>query len=92
MRQYFLLLTFIILPGLAFHAQTAFKNSNSILQEKDQHSAVPVAVADMNGDGLDDIVTLDDGHVLYVQYQTPDPARPFVRYEVERSVDIQEAK
>ncbi|HEX5111673.1 MAG TPA: FG-GAP-like repeat-containing protein, partial [Saprospiraceae bacterium] len=71
-------------------AQTVFIHSNSLLQEKDQHSGVPVAVTDMNGDGLDDIVTLDLGHILYVQYQTPDPARPFVRYEVERSVDIQE--
>ncbi len=90
MKKFFLLIITTALLGYSATAQTAFVKSNSILQEKDQHSAVPVAVADMNGDGLDDIVTLDDGHILFIQYQTPDPARPFIRYEVSRSVDVQE--
>jgi len=77
----------LILLSFQITAQTVFINSNVDLQEKDQHSAIPVGVADMNGDGLDDIVTLDNGHILHIQYQTPDPARPFVRYEVTHSVD-----
>jgi len=49
----------LILLGSQLRAQTAFVNSNAMLQQKDEHSAVPVGIADMNGDGLDDIVTLD---------------------------------
>ncbi|HUR30174.1 MAG TPA: VCBS repeat-containing protein, partial [Saprospiraceae bacterium] len=68
---------------LAFNlqAQVLFSNRNDLLSEKDVHSAVPVAIADMNGDGLDDIVTLQRGRIITVQYQTPDPERAFVRYE-----------
>ena len=62
--------------------QAQFTNRNDLLAEKDQHSAVPVGIADMNGDGLDDIVTLNFGSRLFIQYQTPEPSRPFVRYEV----------
>ncbi|HZV44163.1 MAG TPA: VCBS repeat-containing protein, partial [Saprospiraceae bacterium] len=61
-----------------------------MLQQKDEHSAVPVGIADMNGDGLDDIVTLNNGHILNIQYQTPDPNRPFVVYALPRSVDLME--
>lgn len=90
MKKFIVLIISITLLGYSIKAQTAFVNSNAMLHEKDQHSAVPVGIADMNGDGLDDIVTLDDGHILHIQYQTPDPTRPFVRYEVARSVDVQE--
>jgi hypothetical protein len=90
MKKYGTLLFTLLLLGFQLNAQTIFINSNSILQEKFQHSAIPVGVADMNGDGLDDIITLDNGHILNIQYQTPDPHRPFVRYEVSQSVDIAE--
>jgi hypothetical protein len=71
-------------PRFPTQAQTVFVNSNAMLQQKDEHSAVPVGIADMNGDGLDDIVTLNSGHILNIQYQTPDPNRPFVVYAVAR--------
>lgn len=69
---------------LAFnsYAQVTFSNRNDLLSEKDVHSAVPVAVADMNGDGLDDIVTLQRGRILTVQYQVSERGRSFVRYEL----------
>lgn len=67
--------------------QIQFENRNDLLAEKDIHSAVPVGIADMNGDGLDDIVTLDLGRNLYIQYQTPDPVRPFVRYKAPVNLD-----
>lgn len=69
-------------------AQTHFSNGNDLLRERDIHSGVPVAIADMNGDGMDDIVALDGGTRLYVQYQTPDPDRPFIRYDPPVNIDI----
>jgi hypothetical protein len=82
--------SFIALCVCPALGQIEFINSNFMLHDNDLHSAVPVAIADMNGDGLDDIMTLDNGRILYIQYQTPDPARPYVRYEVARNVDIAE--
>lgn len=79
-----------LLCHVQLRSQISFEIRNDLLQEKDMHSAVPVGIADMNGDGLDDIVTLHNGHILYIQYQTPDPNRPFVRYEVSRNVDVAE--
>ena len=84
-KYYFLIL--VCFNSLWAQAQVLFTNRNDLLSEKDLHSAVPVAIADMNGDGLDDIVALNVGTQLFVQYQTPDPARPFVRYEVPTGVD-----
>ncbi len=77
----FISLFFVSICGATF-GQTQFINRNDLLQEKDVHSGVPVAIADMNGDGLDDLVTLDGGEVLIIQYQTSDPLRPFVRYKL----------
>lgn len=68
--------------------QVQFTNSSNLLAQRDMHSAVPVAIADMNGDGLDDIVTMNEGTRLFVQYQTPDPERPFVRYDLPTNIDI----
>lgn len=81
----------IVFGTLLFHsvsfAQIEMVNRNDLLQEKNIHSAVPIGIADMNGDGLDDIVTLDVGRRLMIQYQTPDPSRPFVRYDITRTLD-----
>ncbi|HJW31636.1 MAG TPA: CRTAC1 family protein, partial [Saprospiraceae bacterium] len=90
MNRNLLFLVSVCLLPFALTGQTNFVVNNQLLQERDQHSAVPVGIADMNGDGLDDIITLDNGHVLYIQYQTPSPVRPFVRYEVSRNADIAE--
>ena len=87
MRISILLSAFFLLFLYQVSAQVGFVNRNDLLREKDLHSAVPVGIADMNGDGLDDIVSLNIGSTLYIQYQTPDSARPFVRYKVPVSVD-----
>ena len=67
-------------------SQASFSNRNDLLGQRDVHSGVPVGIADMNGDGLDDIVVLDDARRLIVQYQTPDLARPFYRYTSPMSI------
>lgn len=67
-------------------AQTQFSNRSDLLFEQDAHSGVPVGIADMNGDGLDDIVILTFGEDLIIQYQSPDPERPFLRYKLPLNV------
>ncbi len=51
-------------------AQISFSNKTSLLSPSDHRSGVAIAVIDMNGDGLDDIVRLDQGRALNIQYQT----------------------
>ncbi|HYV91913.1 MAG TPA: FG-GAP-like repeat-containing protein [Chitinophagales bacterium] len=51
-------------------AQVSFTNSNSQFQGA-THSGCSVTVVDVNGDGLDDIVRLDQGHNVYIDYQQP---------------------
>ena len=87
MRFLPLLFAFLLISMTQAYGQVEFTNRNDLLAEKDLHSAVPVGIADMNGDGLEDIVSLNIGSTLYIQYQSPDPGRPFVRYEVPVSVD-----
>ena len=55
----------------SLEAQISFTNRNDLLTNSDFHSGVAIAVADMNGDGLDDIVRMDQGHLLTLEYQTP---------------------
>ncbi|MEO6132772.1 MAG: VCBS repeat-containing protein, partial [Saprospiraceae bacterium] len=74
--------------SLFISAQAQFEKRNDLLAGGALHSGVPVAIADMNGDGFDDIVTLDNGTILIVEYQTPDPGRPFVRYAVPVIIDV----
>lgn len=87
MKARFLPILLISFAMTTLFGQAQFANRNDLLAEKDQHSAVPVGIADMNGDGLDDIVTLNFGSRLFIQYQTPEPSRPFVRYEVPVTID-----
>lgn len=87
MRSKINLLIPILFFSITSIAQVNFSNRNDLLGERDMHSAVPVAIADMNGDGLDDIVTMNAGTNLFIQYQTTDPARPFVRYDFPTFID-----
>jgi hypothetical protein len=46
-----------------------FSNGNSGLTTTNFHSGVPMGIADMNGDWLDDIVRLENRRDLYINYQ-----------------------
>lgn len=90
-NSFIILMVFMLCLGVGqLSAQVSFFLRNDLLQDQDVHSAVPVGITDMNGDGLDDIVGLNLGRRLIVQYQTPDPARPFVRYTSEIVIDNNE--
>ena len=63
---------FLILLSTCFlqlDAQISFTNSNNRLQNADFHSGVAIGVADMNNDGLDDIVRLANSRVLNIELQ-----------------------
>ncbi|OUR90902.1 hypothetical protein A9Q87_13270 [Flavobacteriales bacterium 34_180_T64] len=51
-------------------SQTTFTNSNTLLVNSSLTSGCAIGVSDMNGDGLDDIIRLDDARNLQVEYQT----------------------
>lgn len=50
-------------------AQLSFRNQSSRLTNTTFNSGCPVAIADWNFDGKDDIIRLDDGHICYVEVQ-----------------------
>jgi len=71
----FLLLAF---PAPVF-SQVSFTDQTSLLSNTDFHSGVAMGVADMNGDGLDDIVRLGQARILNIEYQTP-AGGPFINF------------
>jgi len=54
------------------HAQVSFTNANAAKGLANAYSGVAIGVADMNADGFDDIIHLNDGRILTIQYQKPD--------------------
>lgn len=52
--------------------QITFTNATDSLEFSALRSGAPMAIADMNGDGLDDIVRLDSRRFLYIEYQQAD--------------------
>lgn len=69
MQKIFLasLLTF---SYLLLSAQTSFTNKTSQLVPGAHYSGVAIAIIDANGDGLDDIVRMNQGYKPNIQYQT----------------------
>ncbi len=68
-----------LLIGLAFglilpsSAQISFSDlSSSLLQDPTVYSGVAMGIADMNGDGLDDIIRLGNASSLRIEYQQAD--------------------
>ncbi len=51
-------------------AQISFTNQTQLLSPEKHYSGVAIAVLDMNGDGRDDIVRMNQGYLLAVEYQT----------------------
>ncbi|MEX1365429.1 MAG: FG-GAP-like repeat-containing protein [Nannocystaceae bacterium] len=54
------------------HALDPFVDSSSLLNNPFLASGVAIGLTDMNGDGLDDLVRLDDANSLEIEYQQPD--------------------
>ncbi|MEM8906987.1 MAG: FG-GAP-like repeat-containing protein [Bacteroidota bacterium] len=55
---------------LSVSAQFVFQDSLTSIVLNDFHSGLVVGIADMNGDGRDDLVRLDRGYIPYYEYQT----------------------
>lgn len=62
----------LILSQTTAVGQVSFTNKTDALITSPGRSGVALAVIDMNGDGLDDIVRLDEASDLYVEYQSQD--------------------
>ncbi|WP_162843298.1 FG-GAP-like repeat-containing protein [Ichthyenterobacterium magnum] len=61
----------LCIPVIAI-SQTTFTNTNNKLVNSGLRSGCAIGVADMNGDGLDDIVRLDRARNLQIEYQNTD--------------------
>ena len=59
-------------PFLPSTAQVAFTESSTLLSEPDVHSGVSIGVFDMNKEGYYDILQLNQGTYLKVEYQPPE--------------------
>lgn len=58
-------------------AQISFSLRNDLIGDQSFHSGVAIGVVDMNGDGRDDLVHLDEGMNLKIEFQTV-PGEPFL--------------
>ena len=67
-KNYFLFAT-LFLFGISVHAQTAFTNANTKFVTPAIHSGNAISIVDWNGDGLDDIIQLDQSDHLYIEVQ-----------------------
>lgn len=67
---YTFLAAFLLVPALSY-GQT-FTRSTSILSNTQARSGGCVGIADMDGDGLDDLILLDKSTDLYIDYQNAD--------------------
>ncbi|MEL6866455.1 MAG: FG-GAP-like repeat-containing protein [Bacteroidota bacterium] len=50
----------------------SFSNQNALLTNSNFHSGVAMGIVDMNADGLDDIIRLNDARILNIEYQQAD--------------------
>lgn len=67
MKQVFLLFFLLVEIG-SITSQVQFTNHSNLLANKEVYTHSAIAVVDMNGDGLDDIVRLDEGQDLSSSY------------------------
>lgn len=61
----------LLLITVSAHAQLSFTNSSNLLNQTFNSGGV-VGVSDMNGDGLDDIVHMNNSRRVMIEYQNPD--------------------
>ncbi len=67
----FLNFLFVLCLPLALIGQISFSNQTAQLFHQTIRSGAPIGIADMDADGLDDIVRLHEGNSLVIDYQTP---------------------
>jgi hypothetical protein len=70
------ILWLILIFPLTVKGQFKFIQSGNLLTPEDHYSGSVIGIADMNGDGLDDIVRLKSSHTLSIEYQTA-PGKTF---------------
>lgn len=82
MKKHFLLLLigFQLSAGL-LSAQIQFEDKTILLSSLNHYSGVAIAVLDMNGDGLDDIVRMNQATQMSIEYQTA-PNQPFTHLTI----------
>lgn len=72
----------LLLFALSAQAQILFTNESSLLSETDFSSGVAIGVVDMNNDGLDDIIRMENGSGINIEYQN-EPNAPFTNQYVD---------
>ena len=72
MRAKLLLTLVATFVAYTLNCQISFIDGTDNLRYGTLRSGAPMAVVDMNNDGLDDIVCLEDRRYLYIEYQQPD--------------------
>lgn len=82
--RFFQTLVFCLMCSF-LNGQITFTESSDRLRMLNFSSGVAIGIADMNGDGLDDIVRLKEGKDLYYEIQT-DLATPFFQYRVDHNL------
>ena len=65
-----LFLSFSFLTSIM--GQEMFTNNSNLLVNNNLNSGLPVAVCDLDQDGLDDIIRLEDSDILEIEYQQAD--------------------
>lgn len=68
-------------------SQIQFVKTTQLLSPAKHYSGVAIGVADMNGDGHDDIVRMDQGRQLAIEFQTA-PGQPFLHKPI-GTVDVE---
>jgi hypothetical protein len=71
-KNYLLFLIYLAFAWLPLYGQLNFINSNDLIDGIPAHSGAPIGVLDVNGDGYDDIVRLNNVSEVSVVYQMPD--------------------
>ncbi len=69
-RHYIILVLFLFFSAQWMAGQVSFVSSDVYVDDVEMNSGAPMGIADVNGDGLDDIIVLDEALDLYVIYQT----------------------
>ncbi|MCW5921565.1 MAG: VCBS repeat-containing protein [Saprospiraceae bacterium] len=81
MKKGFLPTLALLVATATSQAQIQFINKTALLTPNNHYSGVAIAVLDMDGDGRDDIVRMNQGYQMAVEFQMA-PNQPFVRLPI----------